>query len=137
MSKKKNLLSQKNFWKPFNKVAFRGQKSIGKLNYVPDSMRIDPTRDSAFFFGRANDSGLDDYKRSWEFLLSGRPRNFVGKREDRDGHIAEFGGSGSGKSSCNAMQTIRTWRGPIFSLDFKGELVDVAKKKDVNARFFT
>lgn len=40
-----------------------------------------------------------------------------------DGHAAIYGGSGSGKSSCSAIPSIRAWKGPIFAVDVKGELV--------------
>jgi len=33
-----------------------------------------------------------------------------------------LGGAGTGKSSCIAIPTLCTWRGPIFAIDIKGEL---------------
>lgn len=47
----------------------------------------------------------------------------VGKPIGMDGHAAIYGGSGSGKSSCSAIPSIRAWDGPIFAVDVKGELV--------------
>lgn len=47
---------------------------------------------------------------------------FIGKSQNIDGHILVLGGAGTGKSSCIAIPTLLTWRGPIFAIDIKGEL---------------
>lgn len=47
---------------------------------------------------------------------------YIGKPQDVDGHILVLGGAGTGKSSCIAIPTLCTWRGPIFAIDIKGEL---------------
>lgn len=47
---------------------------------------------------------------------------YIGKSQDVDGHILVLGGAGTGKSSCIAIPTLLTWRGPIFAIDIKGEL---------------
>lgn len=47
---------------------------------------------------------------------------FIGKPQDRDGHILVVGGAGSGKSSCIAIPTLSTWDGTFFAIDIKGEL---------------
>lgn len=49
---------------------------------------------------------------------------FIGKPQDRDGHILVVGGAGSGKSSCIAIPTLGTWGGTFFAIDIKGELSD-------------
>jgi len=47
---------------------------------------------------------------------------YVVKPEDMDGHVLVCGGTGTGKSSCVAIPTLRNWRGTIFAIDIKGEL---------------
>lgn len=94
----------------FEQQSFYEQSAIRECSNVPDSMVFEPRHESAFLFGKA----LDEY---------------VGKFQDEDGHIAIFGGSGSGKSSAIAIPTILTWKSPIFAFDFKGELVARARKR--------
>lgn len=55
--------------------------------------------------------------------------SYVGKSARHDGHIAVFGGSGSGKSTGIAMPTFSTWKGTIFTFDFKGELLERARNQ--------
>lgn len=71
---------------------------------IPNSLIFDKCQ-SAFFFGRT---------------LNG---SYVGKKESNDGHIIVVGGSGSGKSISIAVPTMATWKSPIFSFDFKGDLI--------------
>lgn len=52
----------------------------------------------------------------------GKEDLYIGKSHDVDGHILVLGGAGTGKSSCIAIPTLLTWRGPIFAIDIKGEL---------------
>lgn len=47
---------------------------------------------------------------------------YIGKPQDRDGHVLVVGGAGSGKSSCIAIPTLGTWSGTFFAIDIKGEL---------------
>ena len=47
---------------------------------------------------------------------------YIGKPQDKDGHILVVGGAGSGKSSCIAIPTLGTWGGTFFAIDIKGEL---------------
>ena len=49
---------------------------------------------------------------------------YVGMKQGCDGHILVVGGSGSGKSSCIAKPTLRTWSGPMCVTDINGELSD-------------
>lgn len=58
---------------------------------------------------------------------------FIGKPQDVDGHILVLGGAGTGKSSCIAIPTLLTWRGPIFAIDIKGELTRGWKGYQQNA----
>lgn len=60
------------------------------------------------------------------FGMSGR--NHVVKPENMDGHVLVVGGVGSGKSSCIAIPTLRTWKSRVFAIDIKGELY--AQTKD-------
>ena len=77
---------------------------------IPNSLIFDKCQ-SAFFFGRT---------------LNG---NYVGKKENDDGHIMVVGGSGSGKSISIAVPTMETWKSPIFSFDFKGDLIKWCNKR--------
>ena len=52
----------------------------------------------------------------------------VGKSQNKDGHILVVGGSQTGKSSCIAIPTLSTWKGPIFAIDIKGELFEAWSK---------
>jgi len=79
---------------------------------VPEYLLLNPRFGSGFHFGR---------KRGYRDQYVGKPHNC-------DGHIEVFGGSGSGKSFNNAKPTIITWKSPIFAVDIKGELIEVAKK---------
>ena len=47
---------------------------------------------------------------------------YIGKPQDRDGHVLVVSGAGSGKSSCIAIPTLGTWSGTFFAIDIKGEL---------------
>lgn len=53
---------------------------------------------------------------------------YVGMRQGTEGHILVVGGSGTGKSSGIAKQTLRTWKEAIFALDVKVELSDSYKQ---------
>ncbi len=46
-----------------------------------------------------------------------------------DGHIAVFGGTGSGKTTGIAIPTLYTWKGTVFSFDFKGDLISHIGKR--------
>lgn len=89
------------------------QEAVIRDGYnIPASLIFDPRRESAFLFGRT---------------LSG---DFIGRLQDIDGQIVIFGGSGSGKTSSIAIPTTTTWRGSIFSFDFKGDLIKWAKRRN-------
>jgi polynucleotide 5'-kinase involved in rRNA processing len=47
-------------------------------------------------------------------IFGRRGKTFVGRGEENDGHILVVGGSGSGKSSCIAIPTLRAWRERAF-----------------------
>lgn len=79
---------------------------------VPEWMILDLEKESGFHFGMRNSV------------------RYVGKPQHIDGHIAVFGGSGSGKSYGIAKPTIQTWKAPVFAIDIKGELEDTACSRD-------
>ena len=78
---------------------------------IPPSLTFEFRRGSAFFFGRTPEGKL------------------VGKPLDVDGHIAVFGGSGSGKTTSIAIPNFFTWNGTIFLFDFKGDLIKWSKRR--------
>ena len=60
---------------------------------------------------------------------------YVGKPETLDGHVLVVGGVGSGKSSCIAIPTLRTFKGSIFAIDIKGELEkETSIHRNINRR---
>lgn len=84
---------------------FGRAEDIRKGNNIRDSMVFIPRNDSAFLFGKTQEGG------------------YVGKKQDVDGHIAIFGGSGKGKTTSLAIPSIHTWKGSIFAFDLKGDLI--------------
>ena len=66
-------------------------------NDVPKYMVKTEKRDTGVFFGR-----------------EANKQRYVGKPQDRDGHVLVVGGAGSGKSTCIAIPTLTTWGGTIF-----------------------
>ncbi len=82
-----------------------GYHSMRQDYAIPADLKFNPPQESAFFFGRTP-SG-----------------EYVGRSLFEDGHIAIFGGSGSGKTTSIAMPNFYTWKGTIFSFDFKGDMV--------------
>ena len=66
-------------------------------------------------------------------FFGARGNQYVVKPEDMDGHVLVVGTPGSGKSSCVAIPTLRSWKGSIFAVDIKGELYENTKgqRKDV------
>jgi len=61
---------------------------------------------------------------------------YVVKPENVDGHVLVIGGTGSGKSSCVAIPTLRNWNGSIFAVDIKGELYENTKEYRKNIKLF-
>jgi len=60
----------------------------------------------------------------------------VTKPEKTDGHVLVVGGVGSGKSSCIAIPTLRSWNDSVFAIDIKGELYDKTKNYRPNIKVF-
>lgn len=69
----------------------------------PVSKELYAGQEPFFFFGKAG----------------GR---YIGRKENAEGHIICFGGSGTGKSSSIAIPTLYTWNGALLAIDIKGEL---------------
>jgi len=65
---------------------------------------------------------------SYGFVFGKYNNDYVLKPETEDGHIMIVGGVGSGKSTCIAIPTLRSWRASIFAIDIKGELSEYAKQ---------
>jgi type IV secretion system protein VirD4 len=61
---------------------------------------------------------------------------YVVKSEETDGHVLVVGGTGSGKSSCVAIPTLRNWRGTIFFVVIKGELYTNTRQHRRNIKLF-
>ena len=95
----------------FTEQIFGEEYSIRQGHNIPPSMTFISHYESFFIFGRAQN------------------RTAVGKFQNDDGHIAVFGGSGSGKTTGIAIPNLFTWKGTIFSFDFKGDLLRYAVKK--------
>lgn len=89
---------------------FESENVIREGYKIPLSLTFNPRYESAFFFGKTP---------------SGKG---VGKSIHDDGHIAVFGGSGSGKTTGIAIPNMATWDGTIFSFDFKGDLIKWRKR---------
>jgi type IV secretion system protein VirD4 len=106
-------------------------------NDVPDYMSHTERQNANFFFGTKKRSIMSS------FDLGTNTTNkqfYIGKPQDRDGHILVIGGVGSGKSSCIAMPTLETWKGTIFAIDIKGELTahwnKISKTEKRQAKIF-
>ena len=49
---------------------------------------------------------------------------YIGKPQDKDGHILIVGGAGTGKTSGIVIPTLRNWGGTFFAIDVKGDLLE-------------
>lgn len=55
-------------------------------------------------------------------------------KNDEEGHIAVFGGTGSGKTSALVIPSLRNWNAPFFAIDISGDIsrnVDVEKEDKI------
>ena len=71
------------------------------------------------------------------FILGKLGLLYLVKNEDEDGHILIVGGSGSGKTSCAIIPSIASFRGRIFCIDIKGELIKKTGKRRPCKRVFS
>jgi type IV secretion system protein VirD4 len=69
-------------------------------------------------------------------LFGARYNQYVLKPEAMDGHILVVGTPGSGKSSCIAIPTLRSWQGGVFAIDIKGELYTHTKAHRRSIKLF-
>lgn len=64
-------------------------------------------------------------KQKAEGILFGKEkRKIVHSPSSQEGHIAVFGGSGSGKTSSLLIPTLRNWEGTFFTIDISGDICD-------------
>ena len=69
-------------------------------------------------------------------FFGARGGQYVVKPEEMDGHVLVVGTPGSGKSSCVAIPTLRSWKGAVFAIDIKGELYENTRQYRKNIRLF-
>lgn len=93
-----------------HRLAIRQMYRSGYLS--PQNLIFNPNFESGIYFGR-DINGFN-----------------IGKRAEDDGHAAIFGASGAGKTTSIGSPTIHSWKGPIFAIDLKGELVDWGKNRE-------
>lgn len=70
------------------------------------------------------------------FIFGKKNKKYVAKGENEDGHILVIGGAGSGKSSCLAIPSLKSWKERVFSIDIKGELSEKTKGYRVDSKIF-
>jgi len=61
---------------------------------------------------------------------------YITKPEELDGHVLVVGGVGTGKSSCIAIPTLRSFGESVFAIDIKGELYRTTKDYRPNIKAF-
>ena len=61
---------------------------------------------------------------------------YITKPEELDGHVLVVGGVGTGKSSCIAIPTLRSFGESVFAIDIKGELLRQTKDHRPNIKVF-
>lgn len=90
---------------------YKSKKSIKKHGFKANTRELEVKKEkvSGFFFGKKNGK-------------------YITAKENEDGHILVIGGAGSGKSSCIAIQTLKTWEKRVFAIDIKGELTSKSKR---------
>lgn len=89
-----------------------GRKIQVKETLDDSGLKVTKDAPNGFVFGLM-DTGLDK-------LL--HRRRYVYKPYDREGHIAIFGGSGTGKTSALLIPSLRAWPGPFFVIDISGDI---------------
>ena len=113
--------------------AFSILKSIGKLFFRAASTGSKPktgtkSEDTETTTSpTANEKLMSTYRHGIFFGV--QEGKYIIKSESQDGHVMVVGGSGSGKTSCIAIPTLRRWKGQVFAIDIKGELYEKTKKQ--------
>lgn len=68
------------------------------------------------------------------FIFGRKNGKLIILRNDEEGHIAVFGGTGSGKTSALVITSLRNWNAPFFVIDISGDIsrnVDVPKEDKI------
>lgn len=68
------------------------------------------------------------------FIFGRKNNKRVILKNNEEGHIAIFGGTGSGKTSAVVIPTLRNWTAPFFAIDISGDItrnVDVPKESKI------
>ena len=77
---------------------------------------------------------LEKKKKIPGFIFGRKNGKQVILRNDEEGHMAIFGGTGTGKTSAVVIPTLRNWNAPFFSIDISGDItrnVDVPKESKI------
>ena len=91
----------------------------------PSVMQLKMDKDHGIFFGKGNFE--DDINRG--IRLS---NHYMGKPQKINGHVIVLGSTGSGKGTCIAIPTMRSWaNSSMVVLDVKGDLYEQWCKMDI------
>ena len=100
------------------KLLFKGRLDGGgrkiQVKETLDDSGLKETKDAptGFVFGLVD---------SWQDRLVHRKR-YVYKPFGNEGHVAIFGGSGTGKTSALLIPSLRAYPGPFFTIDISGDI---------------
>jgi len=93
--------------------------------------------DQADFRAKHPPANIDVTSHERRGVVFGKQFNrYIIKPEEMDGHILVVGGTGTGKSSCVAIPTLRSWKESVFAVDIKGELYEKTKQHRQNVKVF-
>lgn len=102
----------------FNAAMFLNDENSCDGQNIPISMICNMSQDSFFPFGK-------DQLGNW-----------IGKPDDIEGHFAAFARSGGGKTQHFVRNALKFWKGPIFTIDFKGDVNPHARKRGSKIIYF-
>lgn len=77
---------------------------------------------------------IEKGKRISGFVFGRKNNKRIILNNNEEGHIAIFGGTGTGKTSAVVIPTLRNWNAPFFSIDISGDItknVDVPKESKI------
>lgn len=87
------------------------------------AMKSEPSRDPDKLIANGEDFKFIMGKKTAPPAAKKPSHRYVGKPINMDGHVAVLGGTGSGKGTCIAIPTMRSWgENPMVVLDVKGDL---------------
>ena len=98
-------------------IAIRIKKEVGKRAKSKSVLPIQSPKPCGVVFGKQG-------------------KGYIVKPEELDGHVLVVGGVGSGKSSCIAIPTLRSYGESVFAIDIKGELYEKTKDYRPNIKVF-